>query len=403
MFQKALIASLGCLLVLTSCQENKTSTQQKPKPLATPHPVTRVTPREGALKIAYFHGGRCHHLFRAWLNGYFEKEKVKVDFYTSFMNEQMDFAPQPKDPQYISYLRHHPSYRMGRTTGTSMVRAIEKGDIDGGCIGESSFIQLAQRGYPVLAIAQLGHNFKGKPGLAVLTRPGWKPKSIKEFKGKVISSRRAGPADELLVREMLLKHGIDPDKDATVIKQMSDDRQTKWLKKGVIDAGVYHMFGMVKHIEAGTVNYMQTIDWMDVEMLTALLVVHPRVMKERPDDLRKLVAAYAKSVADEELVAVPVKGGNQSETFWKRFGMVTRYEYKDMRLPGADYPPYFDEPKMFTMQKLLNKHFPKIKGDYDLKPLLDQRFVIEFMDKYGKTLDDIREYKKKHNGTWGDQ
>ena len=387
-FSHILFGALAFSLIF-SCQEQKQGEKSKK------HPITNATPREKALKIAFFHGGRCHHLYRTFLKGYFDKEGVEVDMYTSFVNEQMDFAPLPKDAEFVSFLRHHPNYRMGRTTGTSIIRAMEQGTIDGGCVGESSFIQLAQRGFPMVAILQLGHNFKGQPGFAILTKPGWYPKSAKELKGKVIGSRRAGPADELIARELVMSAGLDPDKDVTIISQMSDDLQHGWIKDGKLDAGVFHMFGMVKHIHDGKVNYWKTIDFMDVEMLTAILVVHPRLLKERPEDLKKLVYAYSKNLADEELNSKAEVGGEKEDKFWKSFGVITRYEYLDMRLPGASYPPYFSEEKMFNMQSLLGKHFKSIKKDFDLKPFMNQKYVKQFMNEYGSTLEEIQNNPKK--------
>ena len=42
------------------------------------------------VRIGFFHGGRCHHLYRTYMGDFFERHGVNVDLYTSFLYAQLD-------------------------------------------------------------------------------------------------------------------------------------------------------------------------------------------------------------------------------------------------------------------------------------------------------------------------
>lgn len=329
------------------------------------------------LRVGYFHGGRCHNLYRALQYGWLDQEGANMHLYSSYLEDQMNFRKVPDSHQDLVNLRAEKDF--GRTRGTSIVDAIMNGDLEGGTIGESSFIDAVQKGYPIIAVAELGHDFKDLPGKVILTRPGFEPKSVEDLRGKLLITRRAGPGDAAFLKEYLVQNGLEPGKDVTVLDQVPDHFQQRWLEEGLIDGGLYHLWGIRKILDAGNANIFKRMDWFNPEMSQSVLVFRKDVVEERPEDIQRIIDGYSKRLLYEE--GLTMEEQTKYIPRGPNFGLVIYLEYEGMRLPAADYPPLVEPKLLEDMQDILVRHdaFPKpvYLGDH-----IDNRFVENFMRRY---------------------
>ncbi len=334
---------------------------------------------ENPIRVGYFHGGRCHTLYRALLYGWLEREDAPLHLYTSFLEDQFNFQKVPDDHQTLVNLRAEKDF--GRTRGTSIVEAIMKGDLEGGTIGESSFIDSVQKGYPIIAVAELGHDFQDLPGKVILTRPGFEPKSAEDLRGKLLITRRAGPGDAAFLKEYLIQNGLEPGKDVTVLDQDPDHFQQRWLEEGVIDGGLYHLWGIRKILDAGNANIFKTMDWFNPEMSQSILVFRKDVIENRPEDIQKIVDGYSKRLLFEE--AMSIEEQTHPHPKGPNGGLVIYLEYRGMRLPAATYPPLVEPELLEGMQDILVRH-DAFEQSAELRGYIDNAFVDDFMSRYEK-------------------
>lgn len=327
------------------------------------------------LRIAYFHGGRCHHLYRTFQFDFFKNEGAPVQLYSSFLNDQDRFVPIPRN--FRELWKRGKRERLGRTTGTAIVKAMENGALDGGCIGESAFIQGLQGGKALVAVLQLSHDYKDAPGKVLLTRRGFIAKSSKDLIGKTLLTRRAGPGDAAFLKEYLRQEGLVPGKDVKVLEQINDDDQHDWLAEGKVDGGLYHVFGIKKYVEAGDANIFRPMNWINPELSSAILVFNKKTLEERPEDVRRVVNAYAKRLLYELTLSSATKHGDDD----REFGMIMDFRWRGLRLPGPSYPPLLKLELLNEMQDLLIRNGAFDKA-VDLSAAIDQRYLEQFVKEH---------------------
>jgi ABC-type nitrate/sulfonate/bicarbonate transport system substrate-binding protein len=113
-------------------------------------------------------------------------------------------------------------------TAPASIAALSNGDIDYTLL-TGSVIRAAIRGLPVRIVAGLmsssAHVFLARPEI----------KTIKELSGKRIGLAGFGDATHVLARMILLKHGIDPDKDLQFIGLGSDSGRFTALQQNLAD------------------------------------------------------------------------------------------------------------------------------------------------------------------------
>ena len=329
------------------------------------------------LRVGYFHGGRTHNLYRALQYGWLNQEGANMHLYASYLEDQMNFRKVPDSHQELVNLRSEKDF--GRTRGTSIVKAMMNGDLEGGTIGESSFVDAVQRGYPIIAVAELGHDFKDLPGKVILTRPGFEPKSVEDLRGKLLITRRAGPGDAAFLKEYLVQNGLEPGKDVTVLDQVPDHFQQRWLEEGVIDGGLYHLWGIRKILDAGNANIFKRLDWFNPELSQSVLVFRKDVIEDRPEDIQRIIDGYTKRLLYEEDLTMAER--TEYTPRGPNFGLVIYLEYQGMRLPAADYPPLVEPELLEEMQDILVRHDTFDKSVY-LRDHIDNSFVNDFMRRY---------------------
>lgn len=339
--------------------------------------VNNMGEEGGVVRIGYFHGGRTHLLYRAYINDYFEKEGVDVRFVTKALDSD-DLVEVPKGYGEFEEMQNDSSF-LGRMTGVEIIQEIEKGNLEGGMVGESSFLSSISNDSPIVAVAMLGHDEKEYPAHAFLLRKGLVIKSPEDLKGLTFVSRYSGPFDRTMVREFIESEGISTD-DVTIIDDMKDWELLKAFENGKVDGGYYHFHWIKKFVNEDDVAYVyRKLDWVNPESSLALLVFHEEYVKNNPKDVQRIVNAYTKRVEYEKNLSLVER------KIPKGFGlqMVDYDSIRGMNIPQYDLPPKLREDLLRQVQDILFKH-KEIAKKVSIENYLDYSFVEEAMKNINK-------------------
>lgn len=332
---------------------------------------------KGVARIGYFHGGRTHLLYRAYIHDYFGKEGIDVKLITKeLFNDAL--SEVPKSHEEFEKKSEDSSF-FGRMTGIEIIKEIEKGNLDGGTVGEASFIASIHNNSPIVAVAMLGHDEKDYPAHAFLLRNGVEVKSPDDLKGKTFVSRYSGPFDRTMVREFIESEGLKIT-DVNLVEDVMDDELSEGFKNGKVDGGYYHFHWIKKFVNEDKTAYVyRKLDWVNPESSLALLIFHKDYIKNNRDTVQKIVDAYAKRVKYEK---------DLSETEREKpkgFGlqMVDYNNIQGMNIPQYDFPPKVRSDLLHQIQDILFKH-GEIDGKSDIENYLDLSFVEEAMKNINK-------------------
>ena len=315
----------------------------------------------GPVRVGYFHGGRTNLFYRAYIHGCFGAAGADVELYTKKLHGKIFSKIETS-----AWLEGGDTE--GKASGVELVDKIAGGEFDAGTIGEASFLDAIQRRLPVVAVALLGHQTEDKPGHAIILRTGVAVDKPADLKGKTLISRRAGPMDEVLLREFVVRMGLDPDKDVKIIPQVAEDDAISLLADGKIDGGFYHLLLAKLAVEKKLGYIYRPMDWANPAMLQALLVFNADYARKNPEKVQKVVDAYVARIAYEH--ALPEEKKDRS-------GMKGMMMKEDFR--GLSIPAYDDEPKvrlelLAQARDLLLKH-GGLKSAVDIAPSVDNSFV----------------------------
>ena len=143
-----------------------------------------------AVRIGYFLGGKTYAFHRAFSAGALESGGDSLTLLSKYLDGG-EFVPVPKDPWRLRAMRDQGKF--GKLSGVEVARAIAAGEVDGGTVGESSFIQAAVAGRPIVAVARLQHDQRERPAKAIVLRSGIEISSPADFAGLTLAARRGGP------------------------------------------------------------------------------------------------------------------------------------------------------------------------------------------------------------------
>lgn len=340
--------------------------------------ITSPDIKEGAFnaaRLGYFHGGRTHLLYRAYINDYFEKEGVDVKFFTKALHND-DLFEVPRDHKKFEEKSGEIPF-FGRMTGIEIIDEIKKGNLDGGVVGEASFLSAIDKGFPIIAVAELGHDTKERPGHAVVLRNGLVVKTPNDLKGKVFASRRSGPIDRVLLREFLVSEGVNIS-DVTIIDDMPDDELFDSLASGEVDGGYHHLHWVKKFIDNDIGYVYRKLDWMSPEASSALLVFNADYLEHNKEVVQRIVNAYVKRIQYEKQLS------EEERVAPKEFGLqMVNYDIEGMNIPQYDLPPVLRLHFLKEVQDLLFK-YGEIGGKTSIENYLDFSFVEEAMKNINK-------------------
>lgn len=329
-------------------------------------PATTARP----VRIGYFHGGRVNMIYRTSIYNYFDEEGLDVELYTKFLKSDELFEV-PKNHSETSEMWSGKTAHgnpFGKMTGIEIVDRIMRGDLEGGTIGESSFISSVNEGLPIVAVAMLGYD--AVPGKAIIMRNGVEINSIDDLRGKTLISRRAGPGDYIFLREFLKDIGLVANKDLTIIDQVDEDDAHIWLDEGKIDGGLYHLTTVRRLVLADLAYVYRPMNWMDSAISHAVLVFHKDYVESHREEVQKVVDAYVKRIAYERNLP-----DEEKNTTWDK-GLTMGAEFQGMRMPAYDLPPRLRVDLLEEVQNLLLE-YDFIDEKIDINDFIDKEFVEE--------------------------
>ncbi len=321
--------------------------------------------------IGYFHGGRTNMLYRAYLYKYFEKEGVPgVTLVTKDLHDDEVYgvAKQHVRKQVALKKAKDDTFYFGKISGVEIVDYVVEGYFHGGAIGESSFVQCASKGDPIVAVAMLGHDTAESPGKGIILRKGLVINSPQDFKGKTLISRRAGPGDPIFLREFLKDIGMADEKSIKIIDGVPENEAKALLIDGKIDGGLYHLKTLIKLVEKQAAYIYRPMNWMNPELSHALLIFRKDFVDKHPDLVQKVVNAYVKRVHYEK--GLPEDQIDRS----KDKGLTMKLQFEDMTIAQYDMPPYVRVDLLNRMQELLIE-YGYLKKGARLEDFIDNSFV----------------------------
>jgi len=366
------------------------------------------TASEQPIRIGYFHGGRTVILMRAYENGEFDAQGLPVELYSKTLRAE-GYQLVPKSTTQFTDECGGPLYT-GKVRGTELTDAIIDDKMDLAMIGESSFIEAMYSGKPIVAIAELGHDVKKHSGHAILMRKGIKIRSPKDFLGKIIISRRAGPGDSTFLKVFLDKSGVDLKKDVLqlsngempknleekrklpknkvlIFDDTYEDVMTAGLQSGVIDGGYFHLMSLEDPLCAPYYLLAPLHDFVNAELSHAVLVCHKDFLRKNRARLVKLIEIYIKRIKYEH-----------SLSYEERTSMVplgTGFKMA-VNIQGLNYPQYDLIPTssaklLYEVQRILVKYAGFPKRNIKIEDFIDNSLVLEAAKNLGLTeKDDYR-------------
>jgi len=325
------------------------------------------------VRIGYFHGGRVNMIYKAYTNGYFDREGVDVELYTKFLkDEEIFMLPKAhKETLAVEEELGKAGLYFGKISGIEIIDKMVKGELDGGTVGESSFVVSAAKGVPIVAVAQLG--YEKIPAKAIVMRKEVPIESSKDLKGKTLFSRRAGPGDAIFLREFLEAEDLS-EEDVTIIDQVEEDDVKKWLLDGTVDGGLIHVLGVKHEVEKGTVYVYRSMDWINPPISQGVLVFRKDYVESHAEEVQKVVEAYIKRIVYEQ--SLPDKEKDRS---WDKAFMMEG-KFQDVGIATYELPPLMKIGIMNKVQGLLQK-YSYIDSTVNLESFIDNSFVERAMEK----------------------
>lgn len=341
-------------------------------------PAAEEGGRAAPVRLGYFIGGRTSLFGRAFADGAFEREGVRVKLVTQWLRGDLHEVPQ--DPAELEKLESRRLY--GKMRGGRIIDLIAAGKLDGGLVGEGSFVEAVHAGKPVVAVALLGHDAKDSPGHGIVLRRGLVIRSPADFRGLTLISRRAGPTDALILRDFLRVEGV-PEKDVKLVDQVDEDRFVPMLKEGKADGGYLHLMDtdiLLKNSGGSSFYVYRPMNWLNPELSHALLVFGRDFLRDRRDLAVKIVAAYARRILYERSIPHEKK----EKTYDRGVTNMMRLDFHEkMTLPVYDHPPALRPDLLKEVEGLLLRH-GRVKAPADFGRFTDYSVVKEAVRPAGR-------------------
>ena len=328
------------------------------------------------MNIGYFHGGRIFIPYRSYVFGEFDNVGINVRFHTVIGDkEPQELVYVPKSALEVKKIRGvTPTF--GRMTGREILHYMMEGQLDGGTIGESSFIEAAEMGLPIVAVAELGHDTMETNGKSILVRKGSGIKKPEDFIGKNILSRQAGPGDATFLREFFISIGIDIDQ-VNIIDQVAPSQIEAKLWDGEVDGGYYHHMSVENLVKKGVAEIYQPFNWTNPKLSQAVLVYRKDYYESHQEEIKKFLEVYSDRIKYEQ--------DNPVEVYYKQDGVEERglrahLKFAGMDIPRFSYPPLINITLLNQMQDLLQKHGQVDYPPVDLNPYINQTLLQELIN-----------------------
>jgi len=166
--------------------------------------------------------------------------------------------------------------------------ALTTGDLDYGAPLDS-LVRAAARGQPLKAVV----SFVNKPMHYLVARP--QIATVAELRGRTIALNSFGSAEQLTLYAILKSHGIDAEKKEVQIVFLGDSPvRLEALKRNIVDATMV----LIPYVILATNSGLKVLGHAGsfMELSTPGLGTTDRIVKQKPDQVRRVVRAVVKAV-----------------------------------------------------------------------------------------------------------
>lgn len=325
------------------------------------------TTQGSPVRIGYFHGGKAYALYRAYSNNYFSAEDVEVTLYSKFLDKRRwrRVPVKFKKLKLVNNWNGENRY-FGKVSGMEIVKAIEKGIVDGGTVGEASFVAAVANNSSIVAVAMLGQGEETNRLGVIVVRNDVVIRKPEDFKGKTLITPRSGPFNYICLKKFIESIGLDPENDVTIIDQVPEDQLVSILEQKKADGGLYNL-NMADRVAIRRVAYVyRKMDWVNPDLPHGLLVFRKDFVEAHPQEIEKIVRAYMKRLKYEK------NNPQEKRTADENLGFNKTLYWREER----SYPPLVSLDLLNEVQGLMRK-YQTISTEVDLEKFINNDFVEE--------------------------
>lgn len=174
-----------------------------------------------------------------------------------------------------------------------VVTAVATGEVDFAFGPTSTYLRAASLGSPIRIVAA---GFRSKGPFHLIARP--EIASVGDLKGKTVGIAAAGSGMAIYAREILKAHGIDPDRDVTLVANGVYESAFGSLQTGQVDATIIHQpFPALGEIQGVSHTLARGWDYLPTYH-TGVLIAGTALIDGDPDLLTRGLRAYFKSYTE---------------------------------------------------------------------------------------------------------
>lgn len=177
--------------------------------------------------------------------------------------------------------------------GPLLQQAVAAGEIDVAYVGAPPVYQWFSRGLEGKILAKVNY------GQAALIAPHDQPlRTVAELRGKKLASVAKGSGMDLLLRGFVLKDyaKLDPDHDVSIVA-MPPANMNAALERHVADAAFSWEPFVSESLLRGTTRLVLDLNQALPNYPWYVVMAVPKTLRERPDDVVKLLRAHSKAIA----------------------------------------------------------------------------------------------------------
>lgn len=170
------------------------------------------------------------------------------------------------------------------------ITGLLSGDVDIADTPTTNAILSAGKGAPIKIVSSL---FRSKGAFYLIGNE--KLDSIEDLKGKTIGAGSFGSGLEVYTRIILKEHGLDPDKDVTLVANSVHQEAYASLVNGQVEATIIHE-PWVSYTENEKTGKLLARGWDYLPTFhTGVLVASNDAIAKKPEAIKRLLSAYFKA------------------------------------------------------------------------------------------------------------
>ena len=324
------------------------------------------------VRIGYFHGGRTMNVYRAFIFGYYDKEKLDVELITRTLRSDV-FRTTPKKYEDIMHFNG-----WGKAKGDELLKLMMEDKVELATIGETSFLKAIGRGEDIVAVAELGFDTLKNPGHLIGLLKGVKAETAEDLKNIRWGARRSSGGDEVILKEFFVSKGIKPS-EVRIDRDLAEHKLKKGLLKGKIQGAYFHLMQFQKLYKKGILKMYTPLDWIDPRMSQSVLVVKRSYLNKNRETVLKILKALKKRTMFENSLSLEERLKRAEGTYAMEGLQMERRFLGILNLPQFRNHPTVRVEILEKMQDLLLKH-NVIKNKTDISKYIDNSLLNSISD-----------------------